>query len=360
MMTTPEQWDEMYHEAYTQPNHVRVPLFEELIRRADVMQDKGRGWRARESLINTTYYTDEVDKMLVAFSWQLAQSDAEPERFPISSLMWTYKWILLNSPLFHQIAKERIIGLLDDFYERTQALGGNLRAYHSLRCMIAKDLGEAEMAEEAAETWQITPRGWNSDCIACDLDNYVNYLFWKGRYEEAIECSEPLLAQQEGCSEVPHMTYAHVILPLLSLGRLEEALTYQKTGQPLVEGDAKMIMECGQHAYFLALRGEATRAVGLLENTIENAIQHSAVSKRMWFYAYAASTLHVIKTPQLKMKLHPKAPGYREDASYDTQSLMEAFEREAMRLAHLYDQRNQNTSISDGIKDIKRYDAFAG
>lgn len=43
------------------------------------------------------------------------------------------------------------------------------------------------------------------------------------------------------------------------------------------------------------------------------------------------------------------------DQTYHTPSVMEAFEGEALRLAALYDQRNHNTSISDGIKQLKRY-----
>jgi len=54
-----------------------------------------RGFHLRQELIEAATFGGMEDRALIAFSWCLAQSDKDADRFPEQDLLWgKYKWIL--------------------------------------------------------------------------------------------------------------------------------------------------------------------------------------------------------------------------------------------------------------------------
>ena len=71
----------------------RMALLEEAVRLADTHQDLDLGFYLRYDVAQTATFGGMAEKLLVAFSWRLAQCDRHPERFNEFRLMWEYKWV---------------------------------------------------------------------------------------------------------------------------------------------------------------------------------------------------------------------------------------------------------------------------
>jgi len=99
----------------------QVATAEQAVRLADQHQDVDLGFAARMCLISSAVFSGAPEKAMVAFSWCVAKSDEEPERFPMlsnqwgTSLLWMYKWIT-NEHLasYPQITRAQIEHSLED------------------------------------------------------------------------------------------------------------------------------------------------------------------------------------------------------------------------------------------------------
>jgi hypothetical protein len=77
-----------------------VALAEEAARVADVHGEVKLAYDARREVVRHGIFGGQPERALVAFSWCLSRCDADPTAFPDSTLLWSYKWIAENLPLF--------------------------------------------------------------------------------------------------------------------------------------------------------------------------------------------------------------------------------------------------------------------
>ncbi|KPA27209.1 Uncharacterized protein AMR48_2051 [Leptospira interrogans] len=85
----------------------KCPLLEEIIRLADLRKNKELGFEARLVLVEAGIFSGAIDKALVSFSWCLSQVDQNPEQFNEEDLLWKYKWIVENLPVFPKSKRNR-------------------------------------------------------------------------------------------------------------------------------------------------------------------------------------------------------------------------------------------------------------
>jgi hypothetical protein len=136
----------------------KVALLEEACRLADVHGDLDVGFYVRKELVKASMMAGQPDVMLVAFSWCLAQLDRDPERFDQQDLLWEYKWILAEAPLFPQVNRRQIEDMLADMQRRYEQVGSSLHAVHLLRRDIAQDMGDRKAARAAEAVLKKTRR----------------------------------------------------------------------------------------------------------------------------------------------------------------------------------------------------------
>src|ERR671935_3056317 len=78
------------------PGPVQVELLAEAARVADSHNDTATGFRVRKRLMDAALSGGQPDRMAVAFTWCVAQSDRDPEAVPPTEILWQYRWVISN------------------------------------------------------------------------------------------------------------------------------------------------------------------------------------------------------------------------------------------------------------------------
>ncbi len=340
----------------------KLALLEEAVRLADTHRDTELGDEAREALIQTATFTGYPEKALVAFSWRLAQADRAPEQFPESRLMWAYKWIAGSLASFPQISRQQIDDAFEDMAVRFRRSGYGMRSVYKIRWEAALDMREPDEARRYYRLWDKTPRDANSDCNACEQDCRVFYHVYFGKLEKALQLAEPILRGSMSCGTVPERTFGRVLLPLLRLGRVDEAAEYYRKGYRLASGNREFLDCLGDYLIFLVLTGNLSQGVKLFERHLGWAVETMDLYARWRFYAAVSYFLPLLAQSgrtELKLRLIEETPGYRADGRYETARLASLFDSLCRELAAQFDARNGNDGFARTLAKQKRLKRWA-
>jgi hypothetical protein len=335
----------------------QVALFEEAVRLADTHGDVQQGYGARIKLIEAAAFGGRDDLLLVAFSWCLAQHDRDPERFDEWELLWRYKWVVTCLPGFPQVSRQQIMAMWADMGQRFKRAGSTLHAVYHKKRDVLWDMGDKAGALRADKQMAKRPRDWLSDCPACVADQAVDHLILLGHNEPAIARATPILAGRLTCAEIPHRTYARVLLPLLRLGRAEEAMAYHRKGYRLIAAKPDFIRSVAEHLSFLTLTDNLPKAVKILEKHLPEALTASNYTHRFEFYLASLLLLGCL-TDQgkqiLSLRLPATFPLHEVKGRYAVTALSAWFGDQLRDLAERFDARNGNKYYSRRVRDLKK------
>lgn len=335
---------------------VRIAFLEEAVRLADLSQDTDRGYQLRGQLVEAAAFGGAPEKLLVAFSWRLAHADRHPERYPDSALMWEYKWVLNRLVDFPQITRQQIEDMTEDMIGRYRRHGLGLRPIWKIRYFTAFDMGDVEAARSFRRKWQRTPAGKGNDCAACEVNSEVRYQVHSRRYRVALEKARPLLEGRLQCSMVPRATFARVLLPLLHLDRLKEAGEYHLRAYPQVADNPTFLSEQGQHLEFLALTGNFTRALGLVEKHLPFALQTRASADRFDFVRPALVLFERLRAkgpPTVSLRLPESLSSLEEGGTYPVAALRDWCAEDCRDIARQFDRRNGNNANARRVEEAR-------
>jgi hypothetical protein len=341
----------------------KIMLLEEAVRLADTTRDVKLQYQARESFIEAAYFGGVPEKALVAYAWCLAQFDRNPDLFWEWKILWRYKWMINVISDFPQISKEQIHEMLDDMERRFQRAGSGLRAVYKYRYRMEKFFGNREQAIQFYEQAERMHQDDLTDCAACETDERVTYSFYTGKDELALRQAEPLLNGLRRCRSVPHRTYSKVLVPLLRLGRGDEAWQYHRRGYQMIMSDRAMLDYLSEHLIFLTLYGDLRGAGQLLEKHYHWTEENTNVYERFMFYRAAWLFLEVAveaDKKRLSLSLPRSFPLYEAEGEYETARLREWFEGRARELARRFDERNGTDYFTrelldmNAIKELKK------
>jgi tetratricopeptide (TPR) repeat protein len=163
-----------------------------------------------------------------------------------------------------------------------------------------------------------------------------------GDDEGALEHWGPVLDGTHTCSEEPHHVLSNALLPLLRLGRTDEARGAFLRGYPLVKGNVNLRGPVARHIEFCALSGNEARGLEILA-------EHSAwltdteidVIKRMDFVEGVTVLLRRLD-----------ALGHGDltvSGGFTVASLLASYEAEIKELCSRYDTRNGNTEVTERV-----------
>ncbi|GAA1608945.1 hypothetical protein [Catellatospora bangladeshensis] len=294
---TPDRVRELIEQCWqAQRGAAQLALAEEAIAQADALGDDLLRFHARMAATEAYQRGGRPAKGFVTFSWCLARYDARPERYGDQEylLLWHYKYMVNSLTRFPDVPLARTYAVLDDMQQRYQQGGHSLQTVHKHRWLVAFHLGDDKAADLHYERWQVAPRDGNSDCVGCDPTDQVLHLAARGRDEEAIALTAPVLAGRLTCVEQPQEILTALLLPYLRTGRLDEARRAHHQAYRSVRDHRSKLGTVAEHVYFLAVSGNAVRGLELVERHLPWLDEAPSPFVEMDFAAAAALVLRLL------------------------------------------------------------------
>ena len=103
-----------------------------------------------------------------------------------------------------------------------------------------------------------------SDCHACELGGQGDWHEPIGDDAEALRAWAPVLRGERDVHRGAAPVLAKSLLPLLRLGRVDEARANHLRGYRMVRGNPNLLRAIGQHIEFAALTGNEARGLEML------------------------------------------------------------------------------------------------
>jgi len=243
----------------------RTVAAEEIVDAAEQFEEPGLQVMALLELMEAYEYDGERTKSPVVFARVLKLWDKHPDEFSDwakRQVFWRFKWVataLLATP---DVPLEAIRRWHTEMRTRYTAAGHDLQPYHAQRFHLAAHAGLDR--EQAFELWATRQRTEFSDCGACEIRSRAVHHVLSGDDARALTEWQPVFDGQSSCREEPYSSHAHALLPLLRLGRTDEARTAHLTGYRYARGKGGMAREVGLHLEFCALSGNEPRGLEIL------------------------------------------------------------------------------------------------
>ncbi|HLL14727.1 MAG TPA: hypothetical protein VK388_06665 [Pyrinomonadaceae bacterium] len=357
MEATSERAWELILEAYRMGDgDAKIALLEEAARLADICGDLKLASDARDHLVHAATFGGAPEKALVAFSWMLAQYDRGGQGEVVElTVLWQYKWILDSIANFPQIGKAQILEMLDDMAARYRRAGYSLRPNYLMRYRLYKFWDEAEAARYFHKGHE-TPRDDMSDCRTCELNDVVGFALREGDDARAVELASPILEGRMRCASIPKTTFAKLLLPLVRLGRMDEAENLHREGYRLVALAAKgSLSSAAEHLEFLVVTENFDRAVRIFERHLADAYAVADAASKFDYYLaswFLLERLGERGRATLKLQRVPRSlPVYEESGTYTVARLAAWFLEQCETLAARFDARNESDYYMRSIRE---------
>ncbi|WP_314219036.1 tetratricopeptide repeat protein [Streptomyces zaehneri] len=291
-------------------------------------------------------YSSEKAKMFVPFARLLRMWDERPEDFDeyeTHSLHWVFKWMsagMLDQPHVPLASVEKWLGEMEHRY---RLAGHSTRAVRSAEFSVAAHVGDVERAERAFSAWLAADRDTMADCHACELHGQGWWQAERGRDAEALALWAPVLEGEYTCAHEPHTVLASSLVPLLRLGRPEEARAHHLRGFRLVRSMESMRGAYADHVEFCALTGNEARGLELLAERPAYFTDEGHPHSKLEFLSVVVLLMERLSELGLAGQRVP-GPAGREWTALE---LAEHARAEALALAARFDERNGTSYVSD-------------
>ena len=300
-------------------------------------------------LISAYEFSADRHKALVPFARALRLWDQDPSVFDRSSthsLFWDFKWMTTGMLDLPQVPMAAIESWLTEMDRRYRLAGHTERAVRMSEFYVADHMGDAERAQRAFDGWLAAERGEMADCHACETARQGEFYADAGSDAKAVQHWEPVLAGRQTCAEEPHRALARSLLPLVRLGRLDEARANHLRGYPMVKGSESLLPSVARHIEFCALTGNEARGLELLADTPVYFQADGEPEPRMGYYAVAALLMSRLVTLG-RGDLQVTGPAGR---TWTAAELATHARAEALALAARFDERNGTTTVSERVR----------
>ncbi|MFI6856213.1 tetratricopeptide repeat protein [Streptomyces sp. NPDC050416] len=291
-------------------------------------------------------YSSEKGKMFVPFARLLRMWDERPEDFDeyeTYTLHWVFKWVssgMLDQPHIPLASIEKWLGEMEHRY---RLAGYSERAVRSAEHSVAAHVGDLARAERAYAAWLAADRDTMADCDACERHGQGWWQAERGRDAEALELWRPVLEGEYACAHEPHTTLASSLVPLLRLGRLDEARANHLRGFRLVRAMESMRSAYAEHVEFCALTGNEARGLELLAERPAYFTDDGQPQSKLDFMSVVALLMDRLTGLGLGDRQVPGPAG----RTWTARDLAAHARAEALALAARFDERNGTTYVSE-------------
>ncbi|MFD3538129.1 hypothetical protein ACFWUQ_01325 [Streptomyces sp. NPDC058662] len=266
MLDTPEAVVEALRENNDRPHGTqRTITAEELVEAAEPFEKPDVLVTALMELMSAYEFTGEHRKSPVAFARLLQLWDTAPESFSeweAHQVFWRFKWVTTSLLQVPEVPLATVRGWIDRMRGRYEDADHGMQPVAAMRYHVARHTGSG--VPDAYDLWVTRPRTGLSDCEACEIRHLAWHRLTSGDDAGALEEWRPVLDGSAGCSEEPQMSQARALLPLLRVGRADEARSHHLAGYRRVRGNTGMQDEVGLHVEFCALSRNEGRGLEIL------------------------------------------------------------------------------------------------
>ncbi|MEV6941216.1 tetratricopeptide repeat protein [Streptomyces sp. NPDC051172] len=294
-------------------------------------------------------YSSEKDKMFVPFARLLRMWDERPgdfDEYEVHSLHWVFKWMssgMLDQPHVPLASIEKWLGEMEHRY---RLAGHSERAVRSAEFSVAAHIGDIARAERAYAAWLAADRDSMADCPACELHGQGWWQAERGRDAEALLLWRPVLEGEFTCAHEPHTVLASSLVPLLRLGRTDEARANHLRGFRLVRSMESMRGAYADHVEFCALTGNEARGLELLAERPAYFTDTGHPRSRLDFLSVVTLLMERLDEAALGDREVPGPAG----RTWTARELATHARAEALALAARFDERNGNAYVSDRVR----------
>ncbi|MFK0257001.1 hypothetical protein [Streptomyces sp. NPDC090445] len=266
MLDTPEAVFEALRENNERPHGLqRTVTAEELAEAAEPFDKPDILVTALMELMAAYEYTGEHRKSPVVFARLLKLWESSPGAFSeweAHQVLWRFKWVATSLLQVPDVPLTAIDGWIGRMRERYEADGHGVQPVAAMSYHVAAQTGTGVTG--AYDLWATRPRTRLSDCEACETRHHALYRVRSGDDEAALATWQPVLDAASTCSDEPQMSQAQALLPLVRLGRTDEARSHHLGGYRRVRGMTGMQEEVGLHLEFCALTRNEGRGLEIL------------------------------------------------------------------------------------------------
>jgi len=310
---------------------------------AKVLEDRALEGSVLIELSAAYAFGGERDRLPLVFGRLLKIYDEFPAELGglTHRIHWQLKWMtnaLVHNPDVPLATANRWLTELESRYRQR---GYSPRPVHILRSYLALSQGDMDVATVAMEASIAAPRDQMSDCDACERNGWG---YWRGELgdvEGAIDFWSPIINGQKACAEEPHRVLSLALLPLVRLGRHDEARSAYLKGYPLARRNISLRPTVGRHIEFCALTGNEARGLEILaEHANWLTDQEDDVEHRFQFVGGVAVLLR-----RLALLGYDEVPVGSGTAA----SVLATLEKDLTAMSARYDRRNGNSVVSERL-----------
>ncbi|MEN3158335.1 hypothetical protein ABC502_08150 [Alkalimonas sp. NCh-2] len=323
----------------------KIRLNEQAISLADQGNDLGLQYKSRIALVEAAAFSGHPEKVLVNFGWCIAQCEKFPEQFPLPDILWKYKYVIACAVGFHSISRETLEQLLTNMHRHYEQAGFSLRPVHYMRAHMHLYAGEFEDCLQQLQISRGLEKDRFADCSACEVNFIVTALVALKRDQEAIQAAQPLLQGNEGCAEVPHLTFAALLSSTSRLGNKELGTLLLTSGYQLIRSNPEFLYQIGLQMQYCAEQALIDTGLERLQSHCDWLLASMDPGGRLQFQMGAAMVLNkALQQGQtsLVLRLPNSFALFNPAGEYSTQQLCEYFSQQALMAAQGFDQRNGN------------------
>ncbi|MET7287564.1 tetratricopeptide repeat protein [Streptomyces sp. NPDC005573] len=294
-------------------------------------------------------YSSEKDRMFVPFARLLRMWDERPgdfDAYEAHSLHWVFKWVsagMLDQPHIPLASAEK---WLAEMAHRYRLAGHSERAVRSAEFSVAQHIGDRARARRAYAAWLAADRDEMADCPACELHGQGAWQAELGRDAEALELWRPVLEGEYSCAHEPHTVLASSLVPLLRLGRVDEARAHHLRGFRLVRPMESMRGAFADHVEFCALTGNEARGLELLAERPAYFTDDGQPRSRMDFLAAVTLLMDRLTALGLGGQRVPGPAG----RTWTAAELAAHARAGTLELAGRFDVRNGTPAVGDAVR----------
>lgn len=234
-----------------------------------------------------------------------------------------------------------IRGWTDQMRDRYRAAGHGMQPVAAMRHRVATHTGTDDAS--AYDLWVTRPRETLSDCVACETRHRALHHVRNGDDRRALEIWQPVFDGGQTCAEEPYVSQAHALLPLLRLGRLDEARSHHLVGYRFARGKTGLAEEVGLHVEFSALTRNEGRGLEILAENRALFETTGAPLSLLGFLTGVEVLLSGLVTDGYATTVVAGPLG----RSWTAESLLAHVTGEADTLSAAFDARNGTTAIGD-------------
>jgi hypothetical protein len=335
----------------------KVALVERAAAIADSHQDLELAFEVRKALLGVCLSADQSELMLVAFTWCMAQCDRDPERFPITRVLWEFRWVVSSLCTFPEVTRTKIEEMKAEMARRYQQAGASPRSFCLMCRKMAVDMGDVAAAAAANAAFVRSPVDVLTDGLPTELGFEITYRLFRNEAARALEVALPFLTRKVRSDHFEGQACAEVLLPMLKLGRAADAMDYHRRGYKLRGKNIRHLDSVAMHIRFLALTDNLGRAVRLFERHLPDALRTSNAFNRMRFLIDTLPLFDRLrKAGQARVRLRvPSEFSLAGGGEYPTAPIVRRWMKEtAGQLAAAFDARNGNAYYTKRLDAIPR------